>query len=63
MDQLKTGQVVRIFEDPVDCTKLEGKAKLLKCYRNDWSDNLSLWEVRFVDDGYETLRTINSQNA
>lgn len=62
MDKLKAGQVVRIFEDPVDCTKLEGKAKLLWCYRTDSPDDLSLWEVRFVDDGHETLRTINSEN-
>ena len=61
--ELKPGQIVNVFEDPVDCNKLEGKAKLLKCYRQDWPDKLSLWDVRFLDDGYETLRTINFNTA
>lgn len=61
--ELRIGQVVNVFEDPVDCNKIEGKANLLKCYRDDLSDNLSIWEVRFLDDEYETLRIINSQTA
>ena len=65
MKQLKKGDVVEIFEDPITCTKLEGRAELVKCYRSDNDDNLSLWQVAFtdLDEGFQVLRTINSEHC
>ncbi len=61
--KLTPGQDVKVFEDPITCNTFEGTAKLIELYRGDRGDNLSLWSVRFLSDGFETLRTINSDTA
>lgn len=56
---LQKGMVVNVFHDPLTRTKVEGSAKLLREYRPDVGDGLSMWEVEFHDDPAATfLRTI-----
>lgn len=54
---MEKGDVVMIYDDPVAKMKPEGKAELLELYKPE-IDGFSIWVVRFLDDGYETIRTI-----
>lgn len=56
---MKKGQIVIIYEDPITCQRREGEAKLVSQMRGDTGDGLELWEVKFINDGYETTRTVN----
>lgn len=47
---LKPNQTVMIYEYPITKEKPEGKAKLLKLYKPDEGDGLSLWLVCFEDE-------------
>lgn len=57
---MKKGQTVTIYEDPITCQKAEGKARLIELVRQDEGDGLTMWRVKFVDDGFETTRTIKA---
>ena len=57
---MKQGDKVMIYEDPITRQKPEGTATLLEEYKPDIGDGLSIWVVRFEDDGYTTTRTISS---
>ena len=57
--KLHPKNIVTIFEDPITMKKEEGKARLIRLVSEDDGDGLERWEVRFLDDGYVTERTIN----
>ena len=59
---LRIDDLVSIYEDPITCAKLEGKARLIETIREDDGDGLSLWYVQF-DDENEVVRTVNSKAA
>lgn len=54
---MKKGDIVRIYEDPVTCQKIEGAAKLLKL-ENDNIPEQQFWKVRFQHDYFITSRWI-----
>lgn len=57
--ELRPGDAVVIFSDPLTRQNPEGPATLVRQYRPDDGDCLSMWIVCFVDDpGSEYLRTI-----
>ena len=64
--ELKPGEVVRVYYDPVTCKDQEGLAKLVKQIRPDHGDGLSLWRVIFAGEdavmGIECTRTINNES-
>ena len=44
------GKIVNIYQDPITQSNLEGEAKLIKEYRPDEGDGLSMWIVEFLDE-------------
>ena len=45
----KKGDIITIYEDPITCHKIEGKAKLMhKMPLKD--DFLEMWQVRFINE-------------
>ena len=46
-----------IYYDPITEKDPEGKAKLLRRIKS-LTDNLEMWEVRFLDDGLTTTRIV-----
>jgi len=56
---MKVGDVVTIYEDPLTCTKPEGKARLLE--RLNVDDELQHWRVEFLKDHSEALRWIKGE--
>ena len=62
-DELTPGKVVNIYEDPVTCRRFEGEATLLDSHRPDDGDGLSLWTVKFLDDGHKVFRIVNKTTA
>jgi hypothetical protein len=46
---MKRGDVVKIYENPVTKTKIEGEAKLMRLLKT-MSDDLEQWEVHFTGD-------------
>ena len=62
--ELKPGDSVLIYHDPITRQSLEGKAVLHSQYRPDEGDGLELWKVVFYPsadyDDYDTtyIRTI-----
>ncbi len=52
------GQRVTIYEDPITQLKPEGDATLVREYRPDTGDGLSMWEVQFDGEDEFVLRTI-----
>ena len=54
---LRKGQVVTIYVDPITMKSPEGKARLKK-FISMIDSGVELWDVRFVEDGYETSRII-----
>ena len=51
MKQLKSGMIVRVFEDPISCRKIEGRARLIKKHKDMTSfDRSEFWDVQFVAD-------------
>ena len=61
---MKKGDVVMIYEDPVTCKVLEGKAKLVKDISYTYRTGFERWEVNFVNDpeGAVVERMINVNN-
>ena len=47
-----------IYDDPITKTSEEGEAILTSLYAPDKGDGLTIWIVKFLDDGYVTVRTI-----
>ena len=61
---MKAGDIVMIYSNPVTQERPGGKAKLIKQYRPDAGDGLSMWYVEFVDEpGEEYLRTVTAAEA
>jgi len=56
---IKIGQVIAIYKDPITKNRKEGMAKITRIIGKP-TDNLQLCEVKFTDDGFETLRTIDT---
>ena len=55
----KPGKIMSIYQKPLTWEDYEGEAKLLREYRPDEGDGVSMWAVEFVDEpGEEYLRTI-----
>jgi len=54
------GEMVKVFEDPLTCTKLEGEAELLRIIGGGNSPGLCECDVRFDDGDYR--REINLNN-
>lgn len=63
MKKLQTNQIVAIYGKPVTGEDFEGIAKLVNEYLPENEDGLSIWEVKFLSDGYECIRAINPENA
>ena len=59
--RMKPNDIVEVYEDPITKERPEGKARLVKEYRPDYGDGLSMWVVVFLDDPYKSqkLRTIS----
>lgn len=55
---MRENDVVMIYDDPINRKKEEGLAKLVEIYLPDEGDGLEVWVVKFVDDGFETVRVI-----
>ena len=60
---LEVGDVVNIYEDPRSCLNFEGKAKLISKLKSDWGDGWSVWDVKFLSDGYQVMRSVNHETA
>jgi len=56
--ELKQGDTVLIYHDPITRQSLEGKATLHSQYKPDEGDGLELWEVIFKDSNTTYIRTI-----
>lgn len=50
MTELKEGDIVNVYEDPLSQTKFEGKAKLIKKILPSNQMNTERWKVNFLDD-------------
>jgi hypothetical protein len=58
---LKAGMTITVYQDPITRQKPEGEAKLLREYRPDEGDGLSMWVVEFVGEpGSRYVRTIST---
>lgn len=65
--KLVPGMIVKVYEDPITCKQLEGKAFLHKFISLQGFYNnakLSLWEVKSINPADNSIysRTINSEN-
>lgn len=57
---MQEGDKVQVYQNPVTRQNPEGEAKLVRLYRPDEGDGLSMWWVEFDDEpGQEYMRTIN----
>lgn len=54
----KTGDVVKVYCDPIDQKRYEGEAKLLKFLGS--KGFLEFWEVEFVKDNFRCNRWIKA---
>ena len=59
---MKKGDIVMIFQDPVTCQEPEGEAKLLKL-EIDHIPEQQFWQVKFLSDGFVTLRWVMRKNG
>ena len=58
--EMKPGDIVTIYQDPITQEKVDGKARLLQ--RIDYLDaTLEQWQVKFLDDGMQTVRLIKER--
>ena len=58
---LSRGDIVSIYDDPLDCTSLEGIAELVELVKDDSvMSGLQYWRVEFDDaPGEMQLRAVN----
>ncbi len=64
MAELKRGQKVNIYEDPLTCKKLEGRARLLEFLGGGGvyeGRSVTRWMVKFDGDSKPYQRTICPQ--
>jgi len=54
--ELKKGDIVKIYQDPITCKKLEGNAKLLKKHFTK-----NFWKVKFLSDGFICDRFVSPE--
>ena len=65
MNKLIKGQLVKVFTDPISCSRPEGNATLVKKIRNSKFDvYIERWTVNFLGDFRDQLvdRDINTTN-
>jgi hypothetical protein len=55
---MKEGETVKVYQDPVLCTRLEGTAELLQKLKNK-QGRQEYWRVKFIEDNFITDRWIN----
>lgn len=55
---MKEGKIIKVYQDPVLCTRLEGKATLLQKLKDE-QGRQEYWRVEFVGDKFVTDRWIN----
>ena len=55
-DNLKKGDIVKIYEQPLTETKFEGEAKLISFIKR--GNIIELWKVKFIDDDQIVTRAI-----
>jgi len=58
---MKKGDIVKIYEDPITKTKVEGNAKLLKLINKNIQgvqNGLEYWKVKFLSDEFVGYRFI-----
>lgn len=58
---LTEGDTVDVYDDPIDCTRLEGHAKLVELVKDHTEESgLQYWLVELTDDpGAQVLRAVN----
>jgi len=61
---LTKGDTVEIYEDPIDCTRLEGHAVLCELAKDDTvMSGLQYWYVEMTQgDGEQVLKAVNINN-
>jgi len=57
--EMKPGDFVTIYEDPITQTKYEGKAELLERI-STINFELEIWWVSFMGETHRTIRAINT---
>jgi len=58
-EKFEVGDIVTIYEDPLTCTKVEGKARLLEFLQED--EDRQYWRVEFVKDREQANRWIKKR--
>jgi len=59
MKELKKGDTVEVFSDPLTCLQSEGKAKLLRpAHPGRDNDKIENWVVKFKSDGFEPINIL-----
>ena len=61
MKNLKAGDWVKIFEDPMTCKRYEDQAQLI-AKQATCGASLESWTVRFRHDDQIVMRAINTDN-
>lgn len=56
---MKPRDIVKIYQDPITCRKLEGKAKLEEFISDE--NEYERWTVAFTDDGFKATRAVNKE--
>lgn len=60
---MKKGDIVTIYQDPISCTTIEGKAKLIRQLSYELN-GCEHWIVNFISDkkGFDFARWVNLKN-
>jgi len=58
-EKFEVGDIVTIYEDPLTCSKVEGKARLLELLKDD--EQLQYWRVEFLRDHEQANRWIKKE--
>ncbi len=59
---MKKFELVTVYEDPITCKKIEGKAKLIRGPLDRHLQGCERWDVRFLNEHTEYTREINVEN-
>lgn len=57
---MKAQDIKMIYADPFTEKIEEGLTRLIRKRGEDKQDNMEVWEVEFVDDGFKCLRQIKA---
>ena len=61
--KLKAGMMVNVYEDPITCKKLEGRARLIKPASDFFVTYMPRWIVAFPGEDSRFERAINPETA